>query len=260
MIKSTHRAEVVKLELRKHPNADKLSVTSAFGYPVVVNTEQWANCTNNLACYVQPDTLVSINHPTFSFLAPQCKNPEGWYKIRAKKLRGVASFGLLVPVPNEAKEGDDLYEYFGLRHYEPEEKIAMGGDAIKGPEGFYPKYDVDSLRRYEKLFKDGEEVILTEKIHGCLQAETKVLMGDNSQQYICDIKVGDIVKSWNIDLQSLQDDIVTHIWENHDKDKWLTLTLDNGNSITCTHNHKFLTNNGWKQAKDLTESDDVVSI
>jgi len=161
---STHKVEVVPVSLRKHDNADSLSVVDVFGYTVVVRTADWRD--GQLGAYLPPDSVVNVSRPEFSFLGDGTKTHS---RIRAKKLRGVQSFGLLVPAPAWAKPGDNLAEYFGVTHYEPELSAACsGGEAEKAPAhlAHLSKYDVDTLRRYKHLFNDGEEVFVTEKING----------------------------------------------------------------------------------------------
>jgi RNA ligase (TIGR02306 family) len=163
--KSTHKAEVVRIHIEKHPNADKLGVVKVFGgYTVCVGLDHWAE--GQLAVYLVPDTLVDTRRPEFSSFAEDCKPGDPWYRVQAKKLRGVPSFGMLIPAPEGANEGDDLFVELGLQHYEPPTPAITGGDEEKGPEWFIPKYDVDALKRYSDKFVAGETVVLTEKIHG----------------------------------------------------------------------------------------------
>jgi RNA ligase (TIGR02306 family) len=82
-------------------------------------------------------------------------------------------------------EGDDVAELLGITHYEePEPGFALGtqgrtltfwqkilkffGYAPKpyGPKNAPPKYDVESLKNYPRVFEPNEEVVVTEKIHG----------------------------------------------------------------------------------------------
>jgi len=158
--KSTHKVEVVRVkELITHPNANSLSIVRVFGFSVCVRTADWN--VGDMAAYIQPDSLVPTDRGEFSFLSD--KNP---YKVRAKKLRGVVSHGLLIPAPEGSTEGDDVAEQLGVTHYEPLTAIIMGTDNSKAPEGYHPNYDIDNWRRYSHLFEIGEEVIATEKIHG----------------------------------------------------------------------------------------------
>lgn len=165
MNKSTHKAEVVQIKIEKHPNADKLGVVKVFGYTVCVGLDHWTD--GQLAVYIVPDTIVDTTRPEFAYLAPDCKPGETKYRVKAKKLRQVPSFGILIPAPEDAKVGDDLFERLGLEHYEPPEEFTTGGEAAKAPEcGYVPNYDVDALKRYVDKFVPGELVIVTEKIHG----------------------------------------------------------------------------------------------
>jgi RNA ligase (TIGR02306 family) len=177
-LKSTHKTEVVKVELHAHNQADNLSIVNVWGYTVCVNTEAWKGV--SLGVFLPPDSLVDVRRPEFAFLAAEARynadsTPGGTYaRIKGKKLRGVFSYGLLVPVPEgvNAVEGDDLAETLEVAHYEPlpvdqKGKRAGGnaGEAEAGPS--YPKYDVDSFQRYAAVaFTDGESVVVTEKIHG----------------------------------------------------------------------------------------------
>jgi len=161
---STHRVEVVPVKLRRHDNADSLSVVDVFGYTVIVRTADWKD--GQLGAYLPPDSVVDVSRPEFAFLSGGMKTHS---RIRAKKLRGVQSFGLLIPAPEGATIGDDLVEHFGVTHYEPELSSACsGGEAEAAPAHLsrLSKFDVDALRRYQHLFELGEAVLVTEKING----------------------------------------------------------------------------------------------
>lgn len=162
---STHKVEVVPVQLLPHPNADSLSIVQVFGYQVCVRTADWEGKT--LGAFIPPDSIVP-DTPEYAFLG-------GKLRIKAKRLRGVKSFGLLVPAPEGSVLWENVAEKLGITHYDPPEPLSMGGDAEKPPvyedeNGFrstYPVYDVESLRRYPDVLKAGELVSVTEKIHGC---------------------------------------------------------------------------------------------
>src|SRR3990172_1357654 len=154
--KSTHKVEVVPIVLEPHPNADSLSIVHIFGYTIVVKTEQWEGI--NLGAYIVQDRIVDITRPEFSFLT----NP----RIKVKKLRGVVSMGLLMPAPPDAQIGDDVAEFYGVTRYETPENLSTGGEVGPTPSGIYYKYDVDTYYRYPNIIQEGEEVWVSEKIHG----------------------------------------------------------------------------------------------
>lgn len=158
MAVDTHKVEVVKVQIEPHPNADRLDVARIFGFTCCVAKGSFED--GQLAAYVQPDSVVDSTRPEFEFLA-------GHERIRVKRLRGVVSMGLLLPAPDGVQEGDDLAEYFGVTHYEPPLPGNSCGETEGGPVGIYaPKYDVESMYRYKRLFVPGELVVATEKIHG----------------------------------------------------------------------------------------------
>jgi len=161
MDKSTHKVEIVPVKLEPHPNADSLSIVYIFGYSVCVRTVDWID--KSIGAYIPPDSIVSTKRPEFSFLKRDGKDS---VRIKVKRLRGLISMGLLIPAPTDSKLGDNVAEQLDVTHYEPPLQISTGGEDEKGPDGFYPKYDVDSLRRYLHLFNNDEKVFLTEKIHG----------------------------------------------------------------------------------------------
>jgi RNA ligase (TIGR02306 family) len=178
--KSTHKVEVVRVVMEKHPNADSLSIIPVFGYTYVGRTEDWAGISR--AAYIPPDSLVDTRLPEFAFLAGDAKYDENSYKggpyarIRAKKLRGIVSYGLMVPISEKIELGSDVAASLGVLHYEPpiqgsskggKTGFYIGGEVEAGPALYSPKYDVDSFQRYAKvMFTPDELVHVSEKIHG----------------------------------------------------------------------------------------------
>lgn len=160
---STHKVEIVPVTLEKHPNADSLSIVRNHGYSVVVRTTDWQN--ESIGAYVPPDSVVDTTRPEFAFLAKPGKDT---HRVKAQKLRGVISFGLLVKAPAGAVLGDDVAEALGVVHYEPAMVCGntTGGEADTPPAIPAPTYDLDTARRYAGCFTPGEPVYVTEKIHG----------------------------------------------------------------------------------------------
>ncbi len=153
-----HTCDVVVVKLEPHPNADSLSLVMVDDFQCAVRTEDWNN--GDLAVYIPPDSIVPETKE-FEFLGKH-------RRIKARKLRGEWSVGLLIPAPSDASVGDDCMERLGIVHYEPQVHghFSTGGDNVTPPPGCYPKYDVLNFRKYSSLFNDGEEVVVTEKIHG----------------------------------------------------------------------------------------------
>lgn len=158
---STHRVEVVRVPaLEPHPNADSLSLIHLWGYSVVIRTEDWT--AGDLAAYIPPDYVVP-ERPEYEYL----RDTDGRFhgRIRVKRFRGLLSQGLLVPAPAGAKEGDDVREALGIERYVPPAD-AESGQGDEPEVRWAPIYDIEDGRRYPRLFRPGEPVVVTEKLHG----------------------------------------------------------------------------------------------
>jgi RNA ligase (TIGR02306 family) len=160
-VNSTHKVEVVPVVLESHPNADSLSIVRVFGYSVCVRTADWIGV--SIGAYLPPDSVVDTSRREFAFLAKAGKDR---HRMRAMKLRGVVSFGLLIHAPVGAVLGDDVAEVLGVTHYEPPMGNTTGGQTESPPPVPAPTYDLDTARRYAECFTPGEPVYVTEKIHG----------------------------------------------------------------------------------------------
>src|SRR5512133_1194053 len=179
------RIEVVKLgAVEKHPNADKLSITQVNGgYPCIVANGDFKE--GDLAVYIPVDALVPTSRPEFAFLSKDA-GVDGFARIKARRLRGVFSMGLLIPAPKGVKAGDDCQQMLGIGKWlppaerEPVPKVdkrpwwnrklakwfpwAFAKRRVPGPK--VPYYDIEGMRRHKHLFQYGEDVVVTEKIHG----------------------------------------------------------------------------------------------
>jgi RNA ligase (TIGR02306 family) len=163
---STHRVQVVRIEeVLPHPNAGNPDPNLRCDMLEVVNVGHYACCVRkgdfkagDLAVYIQPDYVVPQND-RFAFL-------KGHLRIRAKKLKGCWSQGLLLPAEPDMVEGENVMERWSIIRYEPGMGQATRGMIERGPNVLNFKYDVENWYDYDTVFTEGEEVIATEKIHG----------------------------------------------------------------------------------------------
>lgn len=159
---SEWNVEVVKLgSVEKHPNADSLSITQVHGgYPVIVRSGDFKE--GDLVVYIPVDSIVP-DTVQFAFL-------QGKRRIRAKKIRGIYSQGMVIPALDGMEVGQMVENALEITKWEPTEEHSpqARGQQEKGPEGWdFIKYtDIEGLRRYKHVLEHGEEVVLTEKIHG----------------------------------------------------------------------------------------------
>jgi RNA ligase (TIGR02306 family) len=187
---SEFHVNVVRLtDVQKHPNADSLYIAKIHGgYPVIFKGKEHGGSfqEGDLAVYIPVDSVVPATKE-FAWLSPmvevllsggekQMVEPEvpreKDRRVRAKRLRGVFSMGMLSPAPEGTVEGQDVAELIGITKYEePEEVIsASRTDGLQVPAprlAATPSvYDIEGLRRYTKAFMPFEKYVVTEKLHG----------------------------------------------------------------------------------------------
>lgn len=163
---STFTVPVVKLgEVLDHPNADALSLTTVDGCPVICQKGRFA--TGDTAVYVPIDAVVPLDREYFAWLST--KEGQTTARVKAKKLRGIFSMGLLLrpdEIPGFAGEiGQDMAENLGVTKYEEPEEVSTKADS-ESFHGLAPVYDMESYRKFKHIFLPDERVIITEKLHG----------------------------------------------------------------------------------------------
>ena len=149
------------LKIEPHENADTLELACIGDYRCIIKKGMYAE--GDTVAYIPegsivPDELI-VEMGLEGRLAGAKKN-----RVRAIKLRGVLSQGLVYPMP-EASPGKDVANLLGITKYEPPIPIHMAGQ-VYNTHGKTPKYDIENIKLYPHVFTNGEPVYFTEKIHG----------------------------------------------------------------------------------------------
>jgi RNA ligase (TIGR02306 family) len=163
---STFTVPVVRIRgIEPIPGADQIELAIVGDYRSVILKGQFKQ--GDLAIYlpegsVLPSSLIEQLGLT-GRLAGSDKN-----RIKAIKLRGVVSQGILMMLDNKFhEEGDDQAEILGITKYEPPVPAHLSGEVI-GLFGYSRKYDIENYKMYPDILVDGEKVEFSEKIHGSL--------------------------------------------------------------------------------------------
>lgn len=169
---STFSCPIVQIgKIGKLPNSDFLSITHIEGHTVILKTGDFQP--GDKAVYIPEESLVP-NTSQFEFLwsrrTAEGKPIEERHRVVwAKRLRGIFSMGLLIPITDAMKDmpvGTDVANLLGITKYEQPEPACTGGDN-RPQQGWLVKFtEIESIRRYSKHFIDGEQVVATEKVHG----------------------------------------------------------------------------------------------
>ena len=176
--------EICKIsDIYQHPNADKLDVVVIKGWHVISKRNEFT--IGEHVIYFPPDSVLPpsiFNHPNDEikgrldcarYLTPMPKNGNfnGMRRVTACRLRGFVSYGLLMKInPSFGDDpnweiGTDVSSIFGVLKYEPPDELNKG-DAEKNNSRFYAYTSIEHYGNYPNSFKDNEEVVFTEKIHG----------------------------------------------------------------------------------------------
>ncbi len=259
---STHLVSIVELteaSFVPHQKANNLVIIKVPGTSWQVVSRKGTYEPGTRAVYIPPDYMVPMTNPEFAFLlGNHTLEEKPRHRMRAIKLRGEVSFGMLIPLPEimvDRPTGFNVMEELGITRYEPKVDRTRKGSANDGMElpmhmrpslGYIGKFELESLANNPNVLVSGENVIVCEKLHGCVTPGTRVTMADGSKKAIRDIVVGDSVLGVDNSGKVVVTE-VTNIFRNGGTKKWLRIkgsSAPRGNgsatfSITCTPNHQF---------------------
>lgn len=158
--------EVCKIDnIQKHPNADKLSIVQVKGWNCIVGLDQYK--IGQKVVFVPPDCVLPnslIEKYNLEYLK---KNG----RTGTVKLRGYISQGLILDLPEGSwNVGDDVSSILGIKKWQPpqsEYQKVIQKTSKKRINPLFDKYtDIENVKHYPDVFKEGETVVITEKIHG----------------------------------------------------------------------------------------------
>lgn len=151
--------------------ADRIAVAQVGGYNVIVNKEQ--THPGDKCIFVPVDSVLPEDF--MSHYELDIKRG----RVRTKKLRGVYSQGIILPMTHPTFErflnppqiGENIASQLGIVKYAPPinlSKISSGGLQRPWVDPRMITYDIENLQnpRNRGVFEEGDEVVMTEKIHG----------------------------------------------------------------------------------------------
>lgn len=101
----------------------------------------------------------------------------------------------------------------------------------------------------------------------CFTGDTKVALVDgrtlNFLDLVKEYQNGktNYVYSMNLDIKQIEAKPITKAWQTLRNQKLIKITLDNGEEIKCTYNHKFMLRNGeYIEAQDLLPNDSLMPL
>lgn len=166
-------------EIIPHPNAERLEIAKIMGFETIISKNSFK--AGDFAAYIPEAAIVPDNVAEKLGLLGKL-NGKGKNRVKTISLRGVYSQGLLYPVnkinENEAEitspEGnvlrvnvhDDIAEFLGITKHKVEVPPLFEGELFPIDFSERVNFDIENIKNYPDIIKDGENVIFTEKLHG----------------------------------------------------------------------------------------------
>jgi RNA ligase (TIGR02306 family) len=160
---STFAVRVRRIEVFPHPNADLIELAKVDDYRCVVKKGEFK--TGDFVAYIPEASLVPEPLLAEMGLAGRLAGPEK-NRVKAVKLRGELSQGLVLKARPHWKEGDDVTAELGIVKWIPPIPVHLAGELAPAPNGWHGYTDIENIKRYPNVLKLGEEVVATEKVHG----------------------------------------------------------------------------------------------
>ncbi len=159
--------EVVTIDaVNPHTNADKLECAIIKGFQVVAGKGN--HKPGDVVVFIPYNSVVPQElSDKYAFTQYLSKG-----RVKVAKLRGEPSYGVIIPNECNWAVGEDVTERLGIKKWTPEVRnsTSIGGAARADEECqhlLFPKYtEIENLRHYNTVIQEGEEVVVSEKIHG----------------------------------------------------------------------------------------------
>lgn len=265
---STFEVRVQPIFIKNHPTADRLdlaNIGSHDGWQCVVAKGRFV--TGDLVAYIGENAIVPDwvlkkygywnVEKDIGMLAGSKGN-----RVKAIKLRGEFSLGICIPVEEEVlgyddfekivnvrhtlegeyvQQDEDVSELLGVTKYEAPIPVALAGE-VCNLTGYTLKYDIENYKNFTNVIEEGEEVIFTEKIHGCIHPDTKIMLPNGEEVSISNIIEDDrYTQVWSYDVESKQfmsKQITGRMRRpNTENKRWIKMILENGRQLRITEDH-----------------------
>src|SRR5947209_19784081 len=156
-----------------HPNADALEFITVKGWPVIVQKALGLEPGDRVV-YFPPDSVMppelADRLGITKYLAPLPREIDGTrqpgLRVRAARLRGEPSYGTIDHEVDPGWEvGRDVREHYGVTKFEPPER-PCDGESLPSVAAFHGYTEIENIRNFPDVLRPGEEVVITEKLHG----------------------------------------------------------------------------------------------
>jgi RNA ligase (TIGR02306 family) len=289
---STFKCPVVRVaEVINHPNADRLSIVGleGLGYTAISGKLE-----DGSPRYKAGDVVVYI--PSAAVLPEWLlRKMDFWNaetnkgmlagsngdRVKPLRLRGIFSEGVLYPAQDGWEPpkpvmvlretgmrwfevGEDASEHLGITKWSPPIPVNMAGE-VANLSGHTVKYDFERIESVPDMFAPGEQVVATEKLHGCLHGDSMVMLPNGEEVSMREVIEGDYIHVLSYDLETgeyITREITGKMRRpNIECKRWVKMVLEDGRNLVLTSDHPVYSRDrkAWINASDVQEGEDIES-
>ena len=145
-----------------HPNADRIELCQIGDYQSIVQKRTLND--GDVVAYIPEASIVPDGLLEQLGLTGKLSG-KGKNRVKAIKLRGVLSQGLIYPMPNKSV-GEDVTEELGVVKYEPPVPQQLKGRTLGAMYGKTLTYPIKNIKLFPNEITEEDTVVITEKLHG----------------------------------------------------------------------------------------------
>lgn len=247
---------------------DRIVLATVLGWTVIVQKD--FNVGDKVV-FAEIDSVFP-EKPEFEFLRSKK------FRIKTMKMAGVISQGIVFPLSilpeGEYNIGDDVTDILGITQYEPTmDKEETDIESAKTSVKKYPEF-LMRMAWFRKLVLPKKQakgfpsfISKTDEVR-CLNGNTKIETNFGKIR-IADIvnkKMNVLVKTYNENNKSVEFKKILDYQKFEHNEPWVNIKYkinkygNRENTIKCTLDHMFYTNNGYIKAQDLKVGDKIFTI
>lgn len=195
-------------KISPHPNADNLEIAFIKGFEIIVNKNSKYQVGDKVV-YFPVDTVfpreLAERFGIWKYLKPLDKNDLNYDKVGrlyAANLRGIPSYGHIERLEIDFPLGHNLRDYYGVWKWEPPTKF-NNGQLVSDHSLFHKYTDIQNYKHFPGVFREGDEIIISEKIHGTNSRVGWVKDSDNIKKFMCGTHYNTIKENTDSKKESL---------------------------------------------------------
>jgi RNA ligase (TIGR02306 family) len=200
---SSFEVTLERITVRPHPNADRLELARVGLFDAVIGKGQFQ--TGDVVIYI-PEQAILPQWLISKLNLDGKLNGKEKNRVKAVSLRGALSQGIVAPLDIVKLQPEDLfYEealqalasinnggelsrfnfavLLDIQKWQPEVPIHMSGEVVPAPD-LLPWIDIENIKRFPDIFTKGDNVSVTEKLHGTCTLATVIFNGEEIEEVL----------------------------------------------------------------------------